>query len=209
MLLTERCVNLGDVELSIAEAGDGQRPLLLVHGFTGTKQDFTPWLDELADQGWHAVAPDLRGHGQSSKPDAESAYSFEVMADDMLRLAGALGWDRFVLLGHSMGGMVAQIVARSAGEQLAGLILMDTTHGPLNNLDSDLIEAAVSMVREQGIDALADVMAAYEGPLTTAAHRRLLAEVPGIARGRGRRMSVSRSRRAEQESTARIRPTLR
>ena len=191
MLLTERCVNLGDVELSIAEAGDGQRPLLLVHGFTGTKQDFTPWLDELAGLGWHAVAPDLRGHGQSSKPDAESAYSFEVMADDMLRLAGALGWDRFVLLGHSMGGMVAQFVARSAGEQLAGLILMDTTHGPLDNLDAELIEAAVSIVRGQGIDALADIMATHEGPLTTPAHRRLLAEQAGYAEFTDRKFRAS------------------
>src|SRR5215469_6844359 len=181
MLLTERRVNLGDVELSIAEAGNGQRPLLLMHGFTGAKEDFTPWLDELADLGWYAVAPDLRGHGQSSKPSAESAYSFEVMADDVLRLADALGWNRFVMLGHSMGGMVAQFVARSAGERLAGLILMDTTHGPLDNLDSDLIEAAVSIVRGQGIDALADVMATYEGPLTTPAHRRLLAERAGYA----------------------------
>ena len=191
MLLTERCVNLGDVELSIAEAGDGQRPLLLVHGFTGTKQDFTPWLDELAGLGWHAVAPDLRGHGQSSKPDAESAYSFEVMADDVLRLADALGWNRFVMLGHSMGGMVAQFVARSAGERLAGLILMDTTHGPLDNLDSDLIEAAVSIVRGQGIDALADVMATYEGPLTTPAHRRLLAERAGYAEFTDRKFRTS------------------
>jgi pimeloyl-ACP methyl ester carboxylesterase len=108
MLITERRVNLGDAELSIAEAGEGQRPLLLVHGFTGAKEDFTHWLDELADLGSHAVAPDLRGHGQGSKPDAESACSFEVMADDVLRLADALGWNRSVMLGHSMGGMVAR-----------------------------------------------------------------------------------------------------
>ena len=113
MLFTERLVNLGDVELSIAEAGAGQRPLLMVHGFTGAKEDFTPWLDRLAGQGWHAVAPDLRGHGASSKPAEESAYSFELLADDVLRLADSLGWGTFVLLGHSMGGMIAQFVART------------------------------------------------------------------------------------------------
>jgi len=164
MLLTERLVDLGDVQLSIAEAGVGQRPLLLVHGFTGAKEDFTGWLDRLADLGWHAVAPDLRGHGASSKPAAESAYSFESMADDLLRLADALGWGRFVLLGHSMGGMIAQFIARSAGARLAGLVLMDTTHGPLDTLDPELIEAAVSVVRGQGIDALADILAEMEGP---------------------------------------------
>jgi pimeloyl-ACP methyl ester carboxylesterase len=181
MLLTERLVSLGDVELSIAEAGAGQRRLLLVHGFTGAKEDFTPWLDRLAGLGWHAVAPDLRGHGASSKPAEEPAYSFELLAADVLGLADALGWDRFVLLGHSMGGMIAQFVARSAPARLAGLILMDTTHGPLDTLDRDLIAAAVSIVRAQGIGALADIMAEQEGPLTTPAHRRLLAGKPGYA----------------------------
>jgi pimeloyl-ACP methyl ester carboxylesterase len=181
MQAVERHVDLGDVQLSIAEAGVGRRPLLLVHGFTGAKEDFTPWLDRLADLGWHAVAPDLRGHGASSKPASDAAYTFEILADDMLRLADALGWERFVLLGHSMGGMVAQFMARKAAARLDGLILMDTAHGPLDNLDPDLIEAAVSIVRTQGMDGLAEVMADREGPLETAAHRRLIAEEPGYA----------------------------
>jgi pimeloyl-ACP methyl ester carboxylesterase len=181
MRLAERHVNLGDIQLSIAEAGAGQRPLLLLHGFTGAKEDFTPWLDRLAELGWHAVAPDLRGHGASSKPAAESEYSFELLADDALRLADELGWDRFALLGHSMGGMIAQFMACRAPARLTGLILMDTTHGPLTTLDRELIAAAVSIVRAQGIGALADIMAEQEGPLATPAHRRLLAERPGYA----------------------------
>lgn len=181
MLLLERHVNVGDVQLAIAEAGVGQRPLLLVHGFTGAKEDFTPWLDQLADLGWHAVAPDLRGHGSSSKPAEEAAYSFELLADDVLRLADALGWDTFVLLGHSMGGMIAQFLALSVPARVAGLILMDTADGPLDSLDPGLIEAAVSIVRAQGIGALADLMAEQMGPLTTPAHQRVLRDQPGYA----------------------------
>jgi pimeloyl-ACP methyl ester carboxylesterase len=181
MPLTERQVNLGDARLSIAESGAGPRRLLLVHGFTGAKEDFTPWLDRLAELGWHAVAPDLRGHGASSKPAEESAYSFGLLADDVLGLADALGWDRFVLLGHSMGGMIAQFVACGATARLAGLILMDTAHGPLDNLDPGLVEAAVSIVRSQGIGALADIVAERQGPLATPAHRRLVAEQPDYA----------------------------
>jgi pimeloyl-ACP methyl ester carboxylesterase len=86
MHVVERHVDLGDVHLSIAEAGAGGRPLLLVHGFTGAKEDFTPWFDRLANVGWHPVAPDLRGHGASSKPTADAAYSLEILADDVLRL---------------------------------------------------------------------------------------------------------------------------
>ncbi len=181
MQAVERHVDLGDVRLSIAEAGVGLRPLLLVHGFTGAKEDFTPWLDRLADAGWHAVAPDLRGHGASSKPAADAAYSFEILADDVLRLADALGWEQFALLGHSMGGMVAQFMALKAAARTDALILMDTSHGPLDNLDPDLIQAAVAIVRARGMDGLAQVMAERDGPLETPAHRRLVAEQPGYA----------------------------
>jgi pimeloyl-ACP methyl ester carboxylesterase len=181
VLVTERQIDVGDISLAIAEAGAGQRPLLLVHGFTGAKEDFTPWLEPLAAAGWHAVAPDLRGHGLSSKPAAESAYSFELMAGDVLALADELGWQQFVLLGHSMGGMVVQYLALAAPSRLDGLILMDTAHGPLTHLDPDLIQAAVSIVRGQGMDALAAVMSERQGPLHTAAHQRLLDTRPGYA----------------------------
>jgi pimeloyl-ACP methyl ester carboxylesterase len=155
--------------------------MLLVHGFTGAKEDFTPWLDQLAAAGWHAVAPDLRGHGASSKPQAESAYSFELLADDALRLADALGWERFVLLGHSMGGMVAQFMARTAPSRLTGLILMDTAPGPLGHLNLDLVNLAADIARDQGMAALAKVIAQEQGPLRSPAHRRLLDERPGYA----------------------------
>ncbi len=179
--MRERTVPLGDVELSIAEAGGGGRPLLLLHGFTGAKEDFADWLDPLQAAGWHAVAPDHRGHGASSKPPDEGAYSFEILADDAGRLTDALGWPSFSLLGHSMGGMVAQYVALAAPRRLDALVLMDTGHGPVRGLDPDLVQAAVSVVRTEGIDRLADLLEQAESPLETAAHRRLLTERPGYA----------------------------
>ncbi len=179
--MLERRIDLGTVELATAESGSGGRPFLLLHGFTGAKEDLAEWLDPLADAGWHAVAPDHRGHGSSSKPTDESAYSFEILADDALALVDALGWDRYALLGHSMGGMVAQFMATKTPERLTALVLMDTGHGPVQGLDPTLVEAAVSIVRNQGIDALADLLADRESPLDTPAHQRLLAEKPGYA----------------------------
>ena len=80
MATNARDVRLGDVRLAIAEAGVGGRPILLVHGFTGAKEDFTDFLEPLAERGWHAVAPDLRGHGASDHPGDEASYSLEIIA---------------------------------------------------------------------------------------------------------------------------------
>ncbi len=179
--MNRRTVDVGGIELSMAEAGAGQHPILILHGFAGAKEDFTDWLDPLAGLGWHAVAPDHRGHGSSAKPGSEDAYSFEILADDALGLADALGWPRFSLLGHSMGGMVAQYVACRSPGRLDGLVLMDTDHGPIRALDPQAVEAAVSIVRSRGIDALADLAAGHESPLETPAHRRVIEERPGYA----------------------------
>jgi 3-oxoadipate enol-lactonase len=168
-------------KLAYAEAGAGGRPFMLVHGFTGAKEDFTEWLDPLATEGWHAVAPDNRGHGASEKPDDESQYTFDVLATDLLDLADGL-WGRdtsFVLLGHSMGGMVAQVLAGRASDRLAGLVLMDTLHGPLPFITRDEVDLAKLVVREQGIDGLAAVLKERGGVLDTPAHERVLQERPG------------------------------
>ncbi len=190
-----RTVPVGDLELSVAEAGAGGRPLLLVHGFTGAKEDFTEWLDDLAERGWHAVVPDLRGHGDSSHPPEESDYSFERFAADALALVDALGWDRFVLLGHSMGGMIAQLVALDAPERVIGLVLMDTHHRGVK-LDAALAGLAASVAKADGMEALAAAMdelsRSDDAPLGTQADARVRAERPGYAEF-GRRKLLSSS----------------
>jgi pimeloyl-ACP methyl ester carboxylesterase len=183
------------LSLSIARAGASGAPgasgvsgpsrrILLVHGFTGAKEDFTEWLAPLAELGWEAAAVDLRGHGASAKPEGLDRYGLDVMADDVAAVADALGWDRFTLLGHSMGGMVAQCLALSpAGPRLDGLVLMDTGHGPVERIDRRLAEMACAVVESGGMTALLEVSAALAAsgdlPLSTPAQRRVLAERPG------------------------------
>lgn len=151
------------LSLVVDEAGHGGRPLLLVHGFTGSKEDFADHLDALAAAGWHVVAPDLRGHGQSDKPGGEHDYTLDLFAGDLLALADRLGWERFSLVGHSMGGMVAQLVALGAPERLDSLILMDTGHGPVQ-IDPALARGAAELVRSAGMGALADILGTAGGP---------------------------------------------
>lgn len=130
MTATIRQVDAGGVDLSIAETGVGGRPLLMLHGFTGAKEDFADHWDWLAQRGWHVVAPDLRGHGSSAHPTRPEDYSLETFEADVMALVDLLGWGRFVLLGHSMGGMVSQAIALRT-DRLDGLILMDTIAGPV------------------------------------------------------------------------------
>jgi pimeloyl-ACP methyl ester carboxylesterase len=171
----------GPVTLAVAEAGEGGRPLLLVHGFTGAKEDFTDWLDALAELGWHAVAPDQRGHGDSHKPAEEHEYSFDRYADDLLALLDALGWGEAVVLGHSMGGMVVQTAALQAPHRFAALVLMDTSHRAIR-ADAALVDVGISIARAEGMAAVLaaqTALAAADQPLGTEAGRRVETERPG------------------------------
>lgn len=180
--MQERRVRLETgVEVAILETVGGPRGLLCVHGWPAAKEDFADHLDELAavGDGWHVVALDQRGHGASDAPAGVESYSLKTFAGDVVALADALGWSTFVLLGHSMGGMVAQVAALEAGERLDGLILMDTSHGPIGGIDADLIALGKSVVAEGGMAALVEAQREIEGALDTPAHERVMATRPG------------------------------
>jgi pimeloyl-ACP methyl ester carboxylesterase len=165
-------IDIGGLELAYAEAGEGGRPFILAHGFTGAKEDFTDYLDRLAELGWHAVAPDNRGHGESDKPLGEDAYALSLFAADTLAFADALGFDTFVLLGHSMGGMFSQLLALKDPSRVEALILMDTHHGALKTVDPELLELGVATALKEGMAIVADVvrdMGGENDPLATPA----------------------------------------
>ena len=177
--MRERRLTAGPVELAVAEAGDGGRPLLLVHGFGGAKEDFTEFLDDLAGLGWHAVAPDLRGHGASDKPAGEEHYDFPIFVDDLVALLDGLGWGRAVVLGHSMGGMVLQHLVIDHPHRVGGLVLMDTSHAAPDGIDPDLVAMAVQILRDDGLETFLEVSKATQDPLASPAYQRLLRERPG------------------------------
>jgi 3-oxoadipate enol-lactonase len=179
--------------LGLAQAGKGGRPLLLVHGFTGAKEDFAEVLAPLAEAGWHAVAPDLPGHGESRGPGDEGAYSLDGFVADLLMLADALGWTTFALLGHSMGGMIAQRLVISHPHRVSALVLMDTAHGVPDGLDADAVALGQSIVREHGmLTLLALQNERRERDLqVTPAHLRLLRERPGYGEYCDRKLLAS------------------
>jgi pimeloyl-ACP methyl ester carboxylesterase len=164
------------VGLEVREQGAGPA-LLLVHGFGGAKEDFADHLDALA-VGHRVVTFDHRGHGESDHPGDPSAYSIDRMAADVVAVAGALGIDRFRLLGHSLGGMIARRVVLRWPGLVEAVILMDTSSGCPDGIERSMAETAAFLAREQGMAALREAMLAAD-PLVTPAHARLIAERPG------------------------------
>jgi 3-oxoadipate enol-lactonase len=169
------------VELAVDVAGSGPG-LLLVHGFGGAKEDFADHVPALAVD--HTVViVDNRGHGASDGPDDPAAYSpaahsFERLVTDMFEVADALGLDRFRLLGHSMGGMVARRMVLERPDRIEALVLMDTAPGPIPEFDVDLMDAGGMVALTQGKAALKELLD-LGTPLNTPAYERLLAERPG------------------------------
>lgn len=96
-------------------------PLLLVHGAGGSHLSWPPTLRRLP----HAdvIAPDLPGHGRSGGPGRADVRAY---AEDMRALLDALALPRAVIVGHSMGGAIAQELALGAPERVAGLVLLGT-----------------------------------------------------------------------------------
>lgn len=156
--------------LATIEGGAGGAPLLLVHGFTGAKDDFAEHVEPLAAAGWHVVVPDLPGHGDSHPDGAE--HGFEAYAGAVLAVADDLGWERFAVLGHSMGGVVAQHLAMAAPARLSHLVLMDTSPDRVG-VAAELVELACGIVEQDGLVALLEAQRALGNPLDTEIARRV------------------------------------
>jgi len=149
-------VRVGDVEIEVEEHGDGPRAFVLVHGFTGSRDDFREMLPRLAERG-RTLALDLRGHGGSTNTGDLASYTLDALYGDVLGALDALGVERCDLLGHSMGGMVAMRVALDAPERVASLVLMNTAPSPVTPGARRFFEAAAKIAREQGMEALAAI----------------------------------------------------
>jgi pimeloyl-ACP methyl ester carboxylesterase len=105
----------------VARAGTG-KPLLLLHGWPEFWLTWEPVMTRLAGR-FSLIAPDLRGFGDSDKPDGP--YGPDQHTSDMLALMDALGIRRFGVVGHDVGGAVMQPLARTAPERLTGLFFFD------------------------------------------------------------------------------------
>lgn len=122
MMPLRQTLSKSDIQLSYLEWHQGQEPLLLLHGLADNALVWSSLGDYLAAD-YHIVAPDMRGHGESSKPQED--YSFESAIADLEALMDRLGWSSAHVVSHSWTGKLAAIWARQHPERLRSIILVD------------------------------------------------------------------------------------
>jgi pimeloyl-ACP methyl ester carboxylesterase len=134
----------GGVRLAYDIAGAGDPAMIFVHGWSCDRSYFVPQFEHFA--AGHAVAAlDLRGHGDSSQPGpGPGSYEMETLADDVLAVAGAAGFERPVMAGHSLGALIGLVCAARPGA-IRALLMIDPA--PITN------EAAKAFFRES-VDAV-------------------------------------------------------
>lgn len=120
-------INTGDVEINVNYAGRG-KPILLLHGYPQTHMMWYNLAPRLVEQNYTVVVPDLRGYGDSEKPEGledHSNYSKRAMARDQVKVMEALGFDKFDLVGHDRGARVAHRLVLDYPERVTSCTMMD------------------------------------------------------------------------------------
>jgi len=122
-----RVVPLPGLELYYEEFGTGE-PMVLLHGFGGSGQNWSPFVDELS-QRYRLIVVDLRGHGRSTNP--ANTFTHRAAAGDVFALLDRLEIDRFGAMGMSSGGMTLLHMATTQPRRLESLVLISaTSHFP-------------------------------------------------------------------------------
>jgi len=119
--INDRFASVNGVRLHYLTAGKGE-PVILLHGYAENSHMWRPFMVELAKTRL-VIAPDLRGFGQSSKPDG--GYDKKTMAQDVHALASSLGFKQASVVGHDIGLMVAYAYAAQYPTEVDRIILMD------------------------------------------------------------------------------------
>lgn len=126
------------VRLAVHEAGVGSpdRPaVVFCHGFPELAYSWREQLPAVADAGFRAVAPDQRGYGGSSAPEAIEAYGLGQLCGDLADLLDALEIERAVFVGHDWGGFVAWAMPVLFPERCAGAVGVCTPYIPFPTTD--------------------------------------------------------------------------
>jgi 3-oxoadipate enol-lactonase len=144
----------GELSFNVLESGSGEPALLFLHYWGGSARTWNAVISELSTNFW-CIAYDQRGWGRSDAP--EQGYSIRELALDARHIVEALRPGRYVLVGHSMGGKVAQFLASQRPPGLVGLVLVAPAPPTPQNIPEPAKQAQLHAYdnRENALQALA------------------------------------------------------
>lgn len=127
--MTTRRTDLGRITLNVLDEGarDGH-PVLLLHGFPDSSRLWRNQVPALVDAGYRAIAPDLRGFGDSDRPERVRDYRMPVIVDDVRALLDALDISTAHVVGHDWGAIVAWAVAGNLADRVDRLVAITVGH---------------------------------------------------------------------------------
>lgn len=128
------------------EAGQGPAVLLL-HGFPYTWFEWRHQIGPLAAAGYRVIAPDIRGFGETGKPERAEDYTLLHCAGDAIGLLRALGIERAIVVGHDLGAWVAATTARMRPDMVTGLALLSTPVGAREAVRPSIAWAALEQAQ--------------------------------------------------------------
>lgn len=129
--ITHRHVQSNGISVHIAEAGRGRGSLvILLHGFPELWYSWRHQLPALADAGYHALAADLRGYGETDIPGAVESYSMLNMTADVIGLLDALETKTAVIVGHDWGARIAWRCAQLYPQRVSALVALSVPFSP-------------------------------------------------------------------------------
>jgi pimeloyl-ACP methyl ester carboxylesterase len=126
--VTQRRIEAGGLSFMVDEAGEGDDVALLLHGFPESRFSWRHQIPRLAGLGWHVIAPDLRGYGETSRPSGVENYKLDPLVEDIAALFDAVGARRRLLIGHDWGAVIAWCFAIERRLPLDGLVTMNVPH---------------------------------------------------------------------------------
>lgn len=119
--MQRKSVDVNGVTLSYLEAGEGTA-ILLCHGFPETSQSWHKQIPALAAAGYRAIAPDLRGYGDSSQPLSVDEYTMFHVVGDLIALMDALSIERALVVGNDWGATIAWQIALMRPDRVSGVV---------------------------------------------------------------------------------------
>src|SRR6266550_6047274 len=121
--ITHTYANVNGIRLHYAEAGSGDKLVILLHGFPEFWYSWQKQLDALSE-GFHVVAPDMRGYNLSDKPSRVEDYKIEFLVQDVIGLIRYFGKEKAAIVAHDWGAGVAWALAQKHPELVSKLVAM-------------------------------------------------------------------------------------